>query len=437
MRSLPLLAIALAWVILPVRDAPASIDPYSFSSVEDVEGLVEAPATFDQWLGDLLVEARERGFSDDLLSRTLAGVQPLRRVVESDRSQAELITTFEQYYSRRVTPEVIRRGQQHLRDHGPLLARIQDAYGVQPRFIVALWGIESRFGTTHGSTPVFQALATLAWEPRRAAFFRAQLYDALTMVARGYIDVPSMSGSWAGAMGQPQFMPSSYLRYAVDFDGDGRRDIWTSHADALASIANYLKHHGWRGDQTWGRPVRVTPAAAKRIVVDLGARDSGCRAMRGMIGPAPLAHWQRLGVRRADGGDLPVVARDASLVQVDTRHFLLYGNYDALLSYNCAHNYALTVALLADRIGEGAAAPRGALSRPAPPVPAGLRAEDAAARPSSPHSRCAVDVPPAPVRDRPIAPSGGPAPRGRLRPRRYPRRTVGSGSPRDARRWRR
>jgi hypothetical protein len=195
-------------------------------------------------------------------------------------------------------------------------------------------------------------------------------------------------------MGQPQFMPSSYLRYAVDFDGDGRRDIWTSHADALASIANYLKHHGWRGDQTWGRPVRVTPAAAKRIVVDLGARDSGCRAIRGMIGPAPLAHWQRLGVRRSDGGDLPVVARAASLVQVGTRHFLLYGNYDALLSYNCAHNYALTVALLADRIGEVAAAPRGALSRPAPPVPAAPRAEDAAARPSSPHSRCAIDVPP-------------------------------------------
>lgn len=362
MRALPFLAMALAWAILPVRDAQAPEDPYRFSAAEDGEAIVEAPATFDQWLGELLVEARERGFSDELLSRALTGVRPLRRVVESDRSQAELITTFEQYYARRATPEVIRRGQQHLRDHGPLLARIADAYGVQPRFIVALWGIESNFGTNHGSTPVFQALATLAWEPRRAAFFRAQLYDALTMVQRGHIDVPSMIGSWAGAMGQPQFLPSSYLSYAVDFDGDGRRDIWTSHGDALASMANYLKQHGWRGDQTWGRPVRVTPAVAERILAELGVRGSGCRAMRDMIGPAPLAHWQRLGVRGADGGDLPVVARDASLVRIGTRDVLVYGNYDALLRYNCAHNYALTVALLADRIGGVAAAPRRAES---------------------------------------------------------------------------
>ena len=367
MRSLALLALALVCAILPVRDAQAPVDPPGVSSAEDVESIVAAPATFDRWLDELFVEARERGFSDELLSRALAGMRPLRRVVESDRSQAELITSFEQYYGRRATPELIRRGQQHLRDHGPLLARIRDAYGVQPRFIVALWGIESKFGTNHGSTPVFEALATLAWEPRRADFFRAQLYDALTMVARGYTDVPSMVGSWAGAMGQPQFLPSSYLGYAVDFDGDGHRDIWTSPADALASMANYLKHHGWRGDQTWGRPVRVTPAAARRIAADLGARDSGCRAMRDMIGPAPLAHWQRLGVRRADGGDLPVVARDASLVQTGTRHFLIYGNYDALLRYNCAHNYALTVALLADRLGRVPAAPRRARSRPAPP----------------------------------------------------------------------
>jgi len=271
--------------------------------------------------------------------------------VESDRSQPELITTFEQYYRRRATPVVIRRGRQLLRDHGPLLARIEKAYGVQPRFIVALWGIESRFGTSPGNIPVFEALATLAWEPRRAAFFRAQLYDALTMVARGDIDTSSMLGSWAGAMGQPQFLPSSYLGYAVDFDGDGRRDIWTSHADALASMANYLKQHGWRRDQTWGRRVRVTPAVAQRIAGDQRPRDAGCRAMRDMAGPAPLARWQRLGVRRADGGDLPGVARDASLVQTGPHHFLVYGNYDALLRYNCAHSYALTVALLADRIG--------------------------------------------------------------------------------------
>jgi membrane-bound lytic murein transglycosylase B len=369
MTRFAILALVLVCAALPIRQAHAEVDPHSFTSAADIEAIVGAPTTFDQWLGELLVEARARGFSDELLNRALAGVRPLQRVVESDRSQAELTTTFEQYFGRRATPEVIRRGQQHVREHGPLLARVRDAYGVQPRFIVAIWGIESRFGTNPGGTPVFQALATLAWEPRRAAFFRTQLYDALTMVARGYIDVPSMTGSWAGAMGQPQFMPSSYLRYAVDFDGDGRRDIWTSHDDAFASMANYLKQHGWRGDETWGRPVRVTRAAAKRIAAALGTRKSGCRAMREMIGPAPLPRWQRLGVRRADGGDLPVVARDAALVRAGSRHFLVYGNYDALLRYNCAHHYALTVAMLADLIGDPPARPP-APSRQATHAPA-------------------------------------------------------------------
>ena len=368
MRLLPLLALALACAMLPVREAHPDADPHSFTAAEDVEAIVGAPTTFDQWLGELLVEARGRGYSDELLAGTLAGVRPLRRVVESDRSQAELTTTFEQYFSRRATPAVIRRGQQLLRDHGPLLARVRDAYGVQPRFIVAVWGIESHFGRNHGSIPVFQALATLAWEPRRAPFFRTQLYDALTMVAQGHIDVPSMRGSWAGAMGQPQFMPSSYLKYAVDFDRDGRRDIWTSHADAFASMANYLRHHGWRGDEIWGRQVRVTPAAARRIAATLRPRASGCRAMREMIGPSPLPHWQRLGVRRADGGNLPAVSLDAALVRMGSRRFLVYGNYDALLRYNCANNYALTVAMLADRIGAGAASPARATARPASPA---------------------------------------------------------------------
>jgi membrane-bound lytic murein transglycosylase B len=152
-------------------------------------------------------------------------------------------------------------------------------------------------------------------------------------------------------MGQPQFMPSSYLSYAVDFDGDGRRDIWTSPADTFASIANYLARHGWRGEAPWGHEVQVSAAAAKRAERSLGARESGCRAMREMLGPAPLAEWHRLGVRRAGGGKLPAGSQKAALVRVGNRRFLVHGNYDALLRYNCAHYYALSVALLADRIG--------------------------------------------------------------------------------------
>jgi membrane-bound lytic murein transglycosylase B len=201
-----------------------------------------------------------------------------------------------------------------------------------------------------GNTPVFRALATLAWEPRRSAFFRGELFDALTMAQRGYIEPASMTGSWAGAMGQAQFMPSSYLKYAVDHDGDGRRDIWRSTADALASVANYLKGYGWNGDRTWGREVRVPEAARERVAAGVNTRADGCSAMRTMTERVPLARWQELGVRRVDGGALPRVEVDAALVNVGERSFLVYPNYDALLHYNCAHNYALTVATLADRL---------------------------------------------------------------------------------------
>ena len=310
----------------------------------------QTPQTFDDWLAALLAEARGRGYSDELLAQTLVGVTPLPRVIASDRRQAEAVLTFEEYIKRRVTPERVQRGRELVAEHREVLTRISHAYGVPPSVIVAIWGLESRFGERSGDVPVFQALATLAWEPRRAAFFRGQLYDALTMVDRGHIDAASMKGSWAGAMGQPQFMPSSYLAYAVDFDGDGRRDIWTSAADTFASIANYLASHGWRADEPWGREVRLTPAIAQHAARALGTRKSGCRAIREMIGPARLARWQRLGVRGTDGGNLLAGPPDAALVRAGRHGFLVHGNYDAILRYNCAHHYALSVAILADRI---------------------------------------------------------------------------------------
>ena len=316
-----------------------------------VPALAHAQQPFEDWLAELMAEARTRGYSDDLVSQALDGLTPLHRVISSDRKQPEVVLTFDEYFKRRVTPAVIQQARDLVSQHRDVLADVQHAYGVPPRIIVAIWGLETRFGRYGGDVPVFQALATLAWEPRRASFFRAQLYDALTMVDRGHIDVPSMKGSWAGAMGQPQFMPSSYLSYAVDFDGDGRRDIWTSPADTFASIANYLGRHGWRGDSPWGFEVKATAAIIRRAEKTFRTRESGCRAMRQMIGPASLAQWQRLGVRRAEGGNLPSGTQQAALVRVGSRQFLVQGNYDALLRYNCAHYYALSVALLADRIG--------------------------------------------------------------------------------------
>ena len=298
---------------------------------------------FDAWLAELMNEARARGYSDALLDQTLAGLTPRPGVIASDRRQAERTQSFEEYIRRRVTAAVVQRGRELAAEHREPLTQIRARYGVPPEIVVAIWGFESGYGRYGGSVPVFQALATLAWDPRRARLFRAQLYDALTMVDRGHIDAPSMVGSWAGAMGQPQFMPSSYLRYAVDFDGDGRRDIWVSTADTLASIANYLHGQGWRADEPWGREVLVP----KRMPVS--ARRAGCRAMREMSRAFAVAEWRRSGLRPVGGGALG--GPDASLVRAGKRRFLVHANYEALLQYNCAHHYALGVGLLAERIG--------------------------------------------------------------------------------------
>jgi membrane-bound lytic murein transglycosylase B len=215
--------------------------------------------------------------------------------------------------------------------------------------LVAFWGMESRYGRIQGSTPVFQALATLAWEPRRATYFRSELFDALTMVQRRHIEANAMTGSWAGAMGQTQFMPSSYLKFAVDFDGDERRDIWKSTPDTLASMANFLKGFGWKRHETWGREVKFNADTA-RAVATIPKRTSGCYALRNMTERRPLSTWHKLGVRRVNGSPLPDVDIEAGLVDVGERKFLVYPNYDAILAYNCAHYYALTIGLLADSL---------------------------------------------------------------------------------------
>ena len=307
---------------------------------------------FDVWLAELIREANDRGFGEALVKETLVGIEPLTRVIQADRNQAELAPGLDRYLSTRITRTVVNRGRALAKQHASLLNRIQDEYGVQRRFVLAIWALESRYGRNIGREPVFRALATLAWEPRRAAFFRGELFDALTMVQRKHIEAKAMTGSWAGAMGQTQFMPSSYLKYAVDFDKDGRRDIWKSTPDALASIANYLKGYGWQEGETWGREVRVSaPARARMAEEDVKLRTEGCFAIRNMTERQKLSEWTKLGVVRANGSPLPRASMDASLVTTgDNRTFLVYQNYESLLGYNCAHYYALSVALLADRL---------------------------------------------------------------------------------------
>jgi membrane-bound lytic murein transglycosylase B len=313
--------------------------------------LPETPRlNFEQWLEDLRAEAVARGYPAALVARALGTLAPLPIVLDSDGSQAERTMSIATYLARRVTPPVVRTARRMADRHCVLLRRIEAHYRVPSSLLIAVWGLESDFGRFSGVRPTLAALATLAHDARRAAFFRAQLFDALTIVDRGDIELPRLKGSWAGAMGQPQFLPSSYLRYAVDFDGDGRRDIWRSHADIFASIANYLVEHGWQEGERWGREVRVSAAAAEKIETVAPLRASGCEAERNMTQPLAVDEWRRLGVTRHDGRALPAASTEASLVRAGSRSFLVYRNYEAVLRYNCAHTYALSIATLADRV---------------------------------------------------------------------------------------
>ena len=367
------------------QDAPAA-PAQETTSDQAPQAPIEERLEFSDWLRDFVAEARSRGFSDELVAQTLSGLEPLPRVIESDRNQAELNPGFARYLSSRLTPTMIRNGRLMASRNATLLGRIEKTYGVPRRILLAIWGIETRYGRATGRTPVFQALATLSWEGRRGDFFRTELFNALMMVDRGYIDARTMPGSWAGAMGQTQFMPSSYLEYAVDFDKDGHRDIWKSTPDALASIANYLKGYGWSGNLTWGREVRVPDAALATITETIPKRPDGCYAVRNMTERVPLDRWRELGVTNADGTPLPKADASAGLVDVGDRKFLVYPNYDAILGYNCAHYYALSVALLGDRIGGNSQLPT-ASSQKAHPEPQVTKSPKPVARSAKPGAR--------------------------------------------------
>jgi peptidoglycan lytic transglycosylase B len=335
-RILPALIVLAASVLVGAQQPPTET--------------VEPRPPFDEWLNGVKAEAVSRGIRQEVVDEALGGVEHLEVVVERDQNQAEFQLSVDDYLKRRLTPSLIRRARGLRADHRDVLRTVSAEYGVPAEILIAVWGLESNFGRFSGVRPTIPTIATLAYEPRRSAFFRAELFSALDIVNRGDIDLSGMKGSWAGAMGQTQFMPSTYLQYAVDFDKDGRRDIWRSLPDVFASMANYLRDHGWTPGRAWGREVRV-PEETAAIATAAPPRDAGCLAVRNMSQPLPLDKWQELGVRSVTGARLPAAEVDASLVQAGRRSFLVYANYEALLAYNCAHTYALSVGLLADRLG--------------------------------------------------------------------------------------
>ncbi len=337
MRCVPALSMVMAAAVVCGAAPPQDTPP--------------APLSFSAWLDGVRDEAVARGLRASVVEAALADlVAPDATIVERDRTQAETVQTLEQYLRGHVTAAARRNGDAMWARHRTLLRQVSTRYDVSERVIVAVWGFESNFGRFSGTRPTIAALATLAWDDRRPTLFRRELLSALEILDRGDIDLASLKGSWAGAMGQTQFMPSSYLAFAQDFDEDGTRDIWHSSADVLASIAYYLAAHGWHEGERWGREVVVSRAAAARAA-EVPANEGACAARRSMSVPLPLADWQAMGVRLPGGRPLPVSSTlEASLVSGESREFLVYRNYDALLEYNCAQAYALGVGLLSDAL---------------------------------------------------------------------------------------
>jgi membrane-bound lytic murein transglycosylase B len=298
-----------------------------------------ATGTFQSFVTGVKAEARKAGVSDATLERAFAGVAPNQKVLDRDRHQPEFTMTWARYKTLVVNDQRIANGREIFKRERALFQQVEDKFAVGPGVIAGIWGLESGFGVTTGDFRVIESLSTLAWDGRRASFFRGELMAALKILERGDIAPAKMLGSYAGAMGQPQFMPSSYLRFAVDFEGHGKRDIWTSRPDVLGSVANYLTKSGWRAGESWGQQVALPPG------FDIGS--AGRDAMR------PLSEWVRQGVRpmeanwrgRADT-QAAVVAPDGA----DGEAFMAYANFKAIRRYNPSDFYAIAVGIVGDRV---------------------------------------------------------------------------------------
>ncbi|WP_232302730.1 lytic murein transglycosylase [Elstera litoralis] len=299
--------------------------------------------SFDAWLAGFRLDAAQKGISPRTLDAALTGIAPIPRVLELDQRQPEKTIRFETYRRGVVSDARVKAAKERAVQHRAALQAVSAESGVPAAFILALWAVESDFGRGQGGFAVIPSLATLAYDGRRQAFFAGELLAALTIIERGEATVGQLRGSWAGAMGQSQFMPSSYLKYAKDGDGDGKRDIWRNPRDVFASIANYLATVGWRQDLRWGREVRASqPVPSDQIGVK--TRKS-------------LSDWAALGVTRLDGAKLTGPAGlDASLIQPDGPEgpsYLVYDNFRTLMDWNRSTYFATAVGLLADRIGDG------------------------------------------------------------------------------------
>jgi len=330
--------------LYPLALAASLITPLAQAEVQS-----PPQAPFRECVGELQTKAVAAGVSEPVAGEVLAKVEHLDRVIELDRKQPEFTTTFEDYLNRRVNARRILEGRLLLHTHSDLLQRVTRETGVPGPYLLAFWGLETNFGSYFGNMSVPSALATLACDPRRSSFFTTQLIAALQIIDEGAIPAEQMEGSWAGAMGHVQFMPTVFLQHAVDADGDGRRDLWNSLPDALMSAGKFLQAMGWNSDYRWGREV-ILPAGFDYALAD-GQRR-------------PLSDWRAMGLRDAFGQPLVNADIQAALI-IPSGHrgpaFLAYHNFKVIMGWNRSEFYALSVGHLADRI-----AGAGGLQNPPP-----------------------------------------------------------------------
>lgn len=308
----------LAWAAMP---APACAD-----------------VGFQQWVRDLWPAAKSAGISRPVYERAFAGVVPDAEILQRAENQPEFSRTMADYIGRMVSDERIANGRSKAAEYAKILDAVEALYGVDRYVVLAIWGVESGYGEHLGDKYVVQALATLGYRGERAKFGRQQLIAALKILQRGDTTAERMRGSWAGAMGHTQFIPTTYNAYAVDLDGDGRRDIWDTVPDALASTANYLRRSGWQPGMPWGYPV-ILPAGFDYALADETVR--------------PLQQWRHAGVRRANGDRLSETGDAAALILPSGARgpaFLVTANFRAILRYNNSHAYVLGVGLLSDQL---------------------------------------------------------------------------------------
>ena len=349
MKKLIILTFSICFLLV---NSSYSHDPKNCDVLENYDF-----SQFDNWKTEVIENAPQYDLDKNFVKTLVQDYQVNKRVIENDKCQPEFTLTFSEYIDKRISKLRIKNGINKYNENNVLLQNIKQVYNVQPRFIVSIWGLETAYGEITGNYPVIESLLTMSYDERRRRYFTKELFNSFKIIEEGHIDLENFNGSWAGAMGQNQFMPSSFLNYAQDFNNDGKKNIWTDVEDSLASIARYLQGVGsnkWDSDYTWGREV-IAPSNVNNLESDLFIkREKGCLAIKKLSKKLPLSKFRSLGFKKIDGSNLDNLELDSYLLKMgrkkgDFRYFIVYKNYLNILSYNCSNYYGLSVGLLSDK----------------------------------------------------------------------------------------